>query len=188
MERNKTIFLLIVLVIVVTVAIVILRGTNTPGNSGETIIHRDTTYIREYLRDTIVLVKKEPIERIDTIMVQLPGDTVKVAVILPFERREYATDNYHLTISGYKPELEKIELFLKTKTVIEYRDRTITKAPSWQIGITGGIQAMPNWYNTYAGAKGRYNFGNINIEGTLAYSFNYKQPYGEVKVGIDLWR
>jgi len=66
------------------------------------------------------------------------GDSALVAVALPFERRIYATENYRASVTGYKPELESIELFPLTKTVVETRTKIALRSPRWQAGLVAG--------------------------------------------------
>lgn len=149
---------------------------------------RDTIVIREHIRDTIFEPETHILERRDTLMVQLPGDTTFVEITVPFELKTYRTDNYSLDISGIKPKLERIELFPETKIVTEYRTKTVIQPPSWQAGAIAGYQISALGSYEYVGARARYNFGALNIEGTAGYSFSLKSPMAEITIGIDLFR
>ena len=68
--------------------------------------------IREYafllLYETLVRTIPEPFP----VYITLDGDTVKepVYVPVPITSKEYKTDDYRLSISGYKPNLDYIEV------------------------------------------------------------------------------
>lgn len=156
------------------------------GELSEPIIQRDTIFRRELIRDTVKLTETRFLSRIDTIVVQLPGDTTKVAVSLQFERKTYATENYRLDITGYKPELESIEVFPVTKEIIQNQFQNVRVVPTWQAGVVIGAQAVPGWHNEYLGARARYNSGRFNFEATIGYNPWENKPYGEVKVGFDI--
>jgi|GEM_PF-2313157 len=103
-------------------------------------VERDTVWVREYLRDTVRLVATRRMVRTDTVWVHAvaAGDSVLAAVALPFERRTYATENYRAIVTGYKPELESIELFPKVKVITQTRTVTTTRPPRWQAGLVAG--------------------------------------------------
>ena len=69
------------------------------------------------------------------VYITLDGDTVKepVYVPLPITSKEYKTDDYRLSISGYKPNLDYIEVYRKT----EYITKTISPR-RWGIGVMAG--------------------------------------------------
>lgn len=104
----------------------------------------DTVVIREYVRDTVIITNTHQISRIDTVMVYLPGDTVKVAVTLPFELKTFQTENYRATVSGYKPMLESIDLFMPTKIITQTHHTTTIMPPTWEGGIVVAAQVAPD--------------------------------------------
>ena len=113
--------------------------------------------------------------RVDTVMVYLPGDTVKVAVTLPFELKTFQTENYRATVSGYKPMLESIDLFVPTKIITQTHHTTTIMPPTWEGGIVVAAQVAPGWNNQFMGARVGYNpFDDA--------------PYGEVRGGFNIWR
>lgn len=70
--------------------------------------------------ETLVRTIPEPFP----VYITLDGDTVKepVYVPLPITQKEYKTDDYRLSISGYNPNLDYIEVYRRT----EYITKTIT--------------------------------------------------------------
>lgn len=154
----------------------------------ETIIERDTTYMRVHVRDTIFLAETRFFSKIDTVLVYVEGEKVLVPTELKFERKTYATENYSLDITGYKPELERIELFPIRETIHERVTQTITKTPTWQAGLVVGTQYGINEWNSYLGARARVNWKLLNAEATLGYSPSKNGVIGEVRLGMDLWQ
>ena len=146
----------------------------------------DTVVIREYVRDTVIITNTHQISRIDTVMVYLPGDTVKVAVTLPFELKTFQTENYRATVSGYKPMLESIDLFVPTKIITQTHHTTTIMPPTWEGGIVVTAQVASGWNNQFVGARVRYNKGRFNIRGNGG-PFD-DAPYGEVRGGFNIWR
>lgn len=148
----------------------------------------DTVVIREYIRDTVIITETHQISRIDTVMVYLSGDTVKVAVTLPFELKTFQTENYRATVSGYKPMLESIDLFVPTKIITQTHHTTTVMPPTWEGGIVVTAQVAPGWNNQFMGARVRYNKGRFSVEGTVGYNPFDDAPYGEVRGGFNIWR
>lgn len=66
-------------------------------------------------------------------------DSAKVAI--PIETKEYKTDYYKAVISGYKPNLELMEVYTKTQTI------TVTpKKKRWGLGVHVGYGYPSGWY------------------------------------------
>ena len=107
---------------------------------------RDTLIVRDTLRDTVprpVLVR---FDHWDTLRVAVRTtdtlrDSVYIPVPIPIERKEYRTDDYRAIVSGYRPRLDLMEIYRKTRTV------TVTKEPKrWGIGPTAGFGIPGGWY------------------------------------------
>lgn len=108
---------------------------------------RDTIVVTDTVRDSVprpVLVR---FDHWDTVPVPIPvqgaADTVRdtVYVPLPIEQREYLTEDYHAVISGYRPRLELMEVFRRTRTV------TMTERPKrWGLGVQAGVGYPQGWY------------------------------------------
>ena len=82
--------------------------------------------------ETDTLVQYYPMPRI----VWLNGDTIHVTdTILMVEVKEYADTNYRVRISGYRPNLDIIEVY-KTNTVSTITERE--KKKRWGLGVTAG--------------------------------------------------
>jgi hypothetical protein len=81
------------------------------------------------------------------VYVTLEGNTVRdtVYVRVPITAKEYRTDDYRLSISGYSPSLDYIEIYRKT----EYVTRTINRR--WGVGVMAGYGVGRNGLSPYAG-------------------------------------
>lgn len=83
---------------------------------------RDTIHdtIPQIKYEKIIAYKKDTLKIVDTI----PGDTVKIVAEIPVTQKEYSDDStYTAWVSGYKPNLDSIDIYKKTV----YIDHTITK-------------------------------------------------------------
>ena len=136
-------------------------------------IQRDTTF----LIDTHIIEKPTLVKRTyyDTLYVAV-RDTFHVRdttyLPLPFEKRMYANDEYYAEVSGYRPSLDYIEVFPKTKIITE----KITFEPAKNnigIGIEAGYVnafSIPI-YLEYT----RMLHKNIEIYGQMIYDLPTKQ-------------
>lgn len=90
------------------------HADKTPIAQRDTIIYRDT--IREPYPPEISkeAVGKEYVVVRDTLRIK---DTLYLS--LPMERRVYGNDDFYAEVTGYKPSLDYIEVFPKTKIITE---------------------------------------------------------------------
>lgn len=100
-----------------------------PGDEDGNQIHKTDTFtyvdtihdsIPYPVYETLVQTIPEPFP----VYITLDGDTVKepIYVPVPITQKEYKTDDYKLSISGYKPNLDYIEVYRRT----EYITKTIS--------------------------------------------------------------
>lgn len=106
----------------------------------------------ETVRDTLIVRDTVPrpvlvrFDHWDTLRVAVRTtdtlrDSVYIPVPIPIERKEYRTDDYRAIVSGYRPRLDLMEVYRKTRTV------TVTKEPKrWGIGPTAGFGIPGGWY------------------------------------------
>ena len=99
--------------------------------------------------ETLVQTIPEPFP----IYITLDGDTVKepIYVPVPITQKEYKTDDYKLLISGYKPNLDYIEVYRKT----EYITKTMNPR-RWGIGFIAGYGIGKHGLSPYVGIGGFY--------------------------------
>lgn len=108
-------------IIVIALGMVIgwlCRGCYVSDN--EPLIQRDTIVYTDTIREAYpVEIRKETI---DTMLVTI-RDTLRIKdilyVSLPMERKVYASDEYYAEVTGYKPNLDYIEVFPKTRVITE---------------------------------------------------------------------
>ena len=85
-------------------------------------VERDTIHdtIPEIKYEKVVALKRDTLKTVEII----PGDTVQVVAEIPITQKEYSDDStYTAWVSGYKPNLDSIDIYKKTV----YIDHTITK-------------------------------------------------------------
>lgn len=182
-ERNW-----ILILACIAIAALVWWTDNRSKPEPEIIFRTDTVRETRIIRDTIVETERRVFWKIDTVPVYLPGDTQKVAVMLPFEQKKFRGENYEATVSGYKPYLESINIFQKKETITNYQTKTMIRAPVWQVGAVFGAQGSRGWHNEYAGIRARFNQGRFSFETTVGYNPWSNAPYGEARVGFDFIR
>lgn len=182
-EYMLQLFLAAVMVFVITFG---FKGIARKSPYIDTQINRDTLYFPVFIRDTVILTQTRQISRIDTVLVEIPGVEVPVEIRLPFELKTYEGEHYSLDVSGYNPELERIDIFYDREKVIETRTNTVLRPPAWQAGITAGYYYSPGANTEYVGARFRYNWKRFSFEGTGAYSPSAQSPFIQASVGFDL--
>ena len=115
----------------------------------DTFIKVDTIHdsIPYPVYETLVKIIPEPFP----VYITLDGDTVIVPIYVPMTmtQKEYKTDDYRLSISGYKPNLDYIDVYRKT----EYITKTITPR-RWGIGVIAGYGIGKHGLSPYVGLGG----------------------------------
>lgn len=106
----------------------------------ELVIQTDTLRIR----DTLLVEKPVPVEVrvVDTMLVAVAdtvtvGDTVYLS--LPRETKLYGDSTYTAQVSGYRPELDWVEVYPKTEVVT--RTIFVDSRKRWGIGLQAGYGA-----------------------------------------------
>ena len=121
---------------------------------GEMKVKADTLFVY----DTIFIEKPvfKKVEIIDTIRMPVPiTDTLMlhdtILVYLPIEQRQYSDPRYTAWVSGYRPQLDSIQIYQQTEYITK-EVKTVTKPKRWGIGLQAGygvsisnkqIQATP---------------------------------------------
>lgn len=152
MKPCKVILILVCLVASFT------AGYHIRGNVDGKQIHKTDTFtyvdtihdsIPYPVYETLVQTIPEPFP----VYITLDGDTVHepVYVPVPITSKEYKTDDYRLSISGYKPNLDYIDVYRRT----EYITKTITPR-RWGIGAIAGYGIGKHGLSPYVGIGGFY--------------------------------
>lgn len=151
----------------------------------ETIIQRDTLVRVDTVKESYPVSVREEI--IDTFRVVI-RDTIRIKdtlyMNLPLEKKLYASSEYYAEVSGYRPSLDCIEVYPKTKIVKEYISQSTTSRNTLSFGIE------PSYMNTLSIPiyleYGRMLHKNVEIYGQIAYDLPSK-TFGAgigIKAGI----
>lgn len=117
---------IVIAVSILLVGIVVGLLCRPKGCPDTTIIQRDTTYVR----DTHTVEKPVPVAKVvkDT-MLLVVKDTIRIKdtlyITLPRETKTYKGEEYCAEISGYKPSLDRIEVYPKTEIITETRREVV---------------------------------------------------------------
>jgi hypothetical protein len=125
----------------------------------DSIVRTDTVYIE--IPKT--LIKYKEITKVESVYVEVPATQEKI----PFEQKHYQDSIADIYISGFQPQIDKIEYHIPQQTI--YVDRTIE------------VQQTKNWW------EDRFVF-TIGVYG--GYGIIHKQPdiFIGAGVGVRLWR
>ena len=151
----------------------------------QTIIQRDTLVRVDTVKESYPVSIREEI--VDTLRI-LVRDTIRVKdtlyMNLPLEKKLYASSEYYAEVSGYRPNLDYIEVYPKTKIVKEYVSQSATSRNTLSFGIE------PSYMNTLSIPiyleYGRMLHKNVEIYGQIAYDLPSK-TFGAgigIKAGI----
>ena len=133
------------------------RHPNVKVQTDTTVIH-DTIYIDKPILQKVAVTDTLwlPVLTRDTLMLH---DTVLVH--LPIEQRQYGDPRYTAWVSGYRPQLDSIQIYQRT----EYITKEITpyqKPKRWGIGIQAGygvgIHDSQVYTTPYIGIGVSWNF------------------------------
>lgn len=124
-------------------------------------IHRtDTVVVRDTVRETVLVPKIRYLTRVDTVLLLVPGDTVKVPVLVPISRNVYEGEDYRAVVSGFRASLDTLDIFRKTQTVtntVVQRVEVHGKPKRWGIGVSAGYALTPQGMKPYVGVGVQYD-------------------------------
>ena len=123
-------------------------------HSSEMKVKVDTLFVYDTIFVEKPVIKK--VEIIDTLLLPVPiTDTLMlhdtVFVHLPIEQRQFSDLRYTAWVSGYRPQLDSIQIYQQTEYITK-EVKTVTKPKRWGIGLQAGygvsisnkqIQATP---------------------------------------------
>ena len=146
-------------------------------------IQRDTTI----LIDTHIVEKPVLVEKYiqDSLLVAVHDTTIvndTIFVALPMEKKIYKGEDYLAEISGYKPNLDRIEVYPKTTTIKETITQSVTNRHTLGIGLE-----MNYFDSPYIPIYLEYSYllhKNVQIYGRLLYDLP-ESTYG-LGVGVSL--
>ena len=172
-------FYIIVFVLVSSLCFVLGRATKKDivTTQVKEVVIRDTlrfetpAYIYRNVIDTIYVPIEKTIRLHDTLFVSLP-----------MERKVYGSDDFYAEVTGYKPSLDYIEVFPKTRIIKETITQSVTNRNALSIGMELGYMnalSLPI-YLEYE----RMLQKNVGIYGRMMYDLNAEQ-FG-VSAGVHL--
>ena len=172
-------------VIILIVGIVIGWLCRKPFIRPEIVTQRDTLVRVDTVKELYPVSIRE--EVVDTFRVAV-RDTIRLRdtlyLNLPIEKKLYTSPEYYAEVSGYRPSLDYIEVYPKTKIVKEYVSQPATSRNTLSFGIE------PRYMNTLSIPiyleYGRMLHENVEIYGQVAYdlpSRNFGVGIG-IKAGI----
>lgn len=121
----------------------------------------DTMWMRDTVRETVLVPKICYLTRVDTVLLPVPGDTVEVPVLVPISRKVYEGEDYRAVVSGFRASLDTLDIFRKTQTVtntVVQRVEVPGKPKRWGIGVSAGYALTPQGVKPYIGAGISYSF------------------------------
>ena len=100
----------------------------------------DTLFVYHTIFVEKPVIKK--VETIDTLLLPVSiTDTMMlhdtVFVHLPIEQRQYSDPRYTAWVSGYRPQLDSIQIYQRTEYITN-KVKTVTKPKRWGIGLQAG--------------------------------------------------
>lgn len=110
------------------------------AHSSEMKVKVDTLYVYDTIFVEKPVIKK--VEIIDTLRLPVPiTDTLMlhdtVLVHLPIEQRQYSDPRYTAWVSGYRPQLDSIQIYQTTEYITK-EIKKATKSKRWGIGLQAG--------------------------------------------------
>ena len=100
----------------------------------------DTLFVYDTIFVENPVIKK--VEIIDTLLLPVPiTDTLMlhdtIFVHLPIEQRQYSDPSYTAWVSGYRPQLDSIQIYQRSEYITK-EVNAITKSKRWGIGLQAG--------------------------------------------------
>ena len=142
------------------IAVAFLLGRRSVKPEIVEIQRTDTVVVRDTVRETVLVPKIRYLTRVDTVLLLVPGDTVKVPVLVPISRNVYEGEDYRAVVSGFRASLDTLDIFRKTQTVtntVVQRVEVPGKPKRWGIGVSAGYALTPQGMKPYIGAGVQYN-------------------------------
>lgn len=159
----------VVLIAIVVLLLSLIAGYTAGYRNNKVTVETRVDTIT--IRDTISLPAPEPkivyVDRVET--VTLPAivntDTVYIEVQVPIEKKVYETEDYRAEISGFKPSLDKIDLYRQTQIIDRVEKVTIKEKSEWSLGVQAGyglgLQSGQVHIIPYIGIGIQYNLFNF---------------------------
>ena len=130
------------------------RAITSAIQQADTLVIRDTITREMPVYFTNTQVRVEYVQVCDTLRLR---DTLYIPITI--EKRVYEDSLYRAEISGYKPSLDKIEIYQQTRTIVERVP--VQERKRWGLGIQAGygvgIHSGVVYTTPYIGVGVSYN-------------------------------
>lgn len=146
-----------VIIVLALCLLCFLAGRHTNRAGGELVGKTDTFIHVDTIRDSILYpVYETLIQTIPepfSVYITQGGDTVRdtIYVNVPITSKEYETEDYRLSISGYKPNLDYIDVYRRTEQITKK-----VKSRRFGVGVVAGYGIGKQGLSPYAGVGGFY--------------------------------
>lgn len=103
----------------------------------DTLVIRDTItretprFTHMYVRDSIYITVLDTLKQIDTVW-------------LPREVKIYEDERYRAEVSGYRPSLDRIDIYTQDRVVTQEVVKTVKQKTRWGVGISAGYGVAIN--------------------------------------------
>lgn len=155
------------------------------------LTNRNEVVIETHTTDTITIVRADTvIERIPHFISEMVLDTIFVEKVsenvlkLPITQKYYNTDSYQAWVSGYKPNLDSINVF--RKTVTNTITNTVTKEiypKTTDLYLNGGVDYIGKQFAPNIGLSVKFK-NNMVLGGSVG--LYDKNLYYGLKLGVKL--
>lgn len=171
---KKNIIIGALLLVVGTVTGWLCRGYHF-RDTAEVVVQPDTVFVMDTVEIEKPVLKESKV--VETMYVAVHDTIVKndtTFIALPRESKTYGDERYTAVVSGYKPSLDRLEIYIESQTVTKYLIPE-PKKPKMNY-LSGGIEAA------YMGAFSmpiyleyeRMLHKNVGIYGGLMYDLSQK--------------
>lgn len=152
-------FIIIVLTFLLSISVNRCSTNRDKNREPEIVIKTDTIKIVKI--DTVTIIKPKPIysKVVDTIFVKCT-DTVNHYVSIPIEQKTFQGTQYKAYISGFKPQLDSINIFNKTEYIYvnkEVEKLVYQRKKNFGIGVQAGYGICGDKLSPYFGIGVSYN-------------------------------
>lgn len=160
---SKTLTISLVLALLVGVGLGFMGGravfkpVGEPETQIDTIYYRDTitrekpVYLTRWVRDTMLVPVTDTIRLRDTLWLDLPREV-----------REYGDSTYRAVVSGFRPSLDRIDIYQRERTITKY---VSVPSPRLGFGVQAGVGVVGAFSNPapqvgyYIGVGATWKFG-----------------------------
>lgn len=186
---------IISILVILAFACGVLLGRHTTKKRIVETTKTDTVFfdrpVYDTVKDTVVIVKiktQDIIIPIDSIHKHEPADTImrdSTHIKVYMRTIEYRDSTYYARVIGpkigdFSPRLDYIETYNVTRTIEEVM-------PKWRIGAAAGVVATNRYSGVWVGGQICRNLGRVNLQMDAGYDVNNSCPFGQVKIGINIW-